>query len=207
MTAANNPDVLLAQLISKGGRPLRLRNLNAIHRICRSLYEAGSKDISISSVGKLCESAGILKARGLYNAPLVDYRQLIKCWSEFSGTPTVKPAKELASEAYINRIDDPAIRAMVQNVIAERNKLRAQINTIKSNTKIVVDRRPMHTEAASDLKLDFTDSERKALAKAISSNFLEKNRWREVDLGEIVNDRGMTVFDPGFATAIRKLIA
>jgi hypothetical protein len=29
---------------------------------------------------------------------------------------------------------------------------------------------------------------------------------QEIALGEIVNDRGRTIFDPGFATAIRKII-
>lgn len=201
-----HPDVLLAELISKGGRPLRLRNLNLIHEICRSQYDAGSRDISISSIGKLCETAGILKARGLYNAPLADYRKLILCWSEFTGTPVKKPVKELASEEYINRIDDPAIRAMVQRAIAERNKLRAQINTIKSNTKIIIDRRPARAGIESELKPNLTNSERTALTKAISQKFLDGNNWREVDLGEIVNSRGMTVFDPGFATAIRKIV-
>jgi hypothetical protein len=204
--AVNHPDVLLAELISKGGRPLRLRNLNSIHEICRSQYEAGSRNISISSIGKLCESAGILKARGLYNAPLTDYRKLILCWSEFTGTPVNKPVRELASEEYINRIDDPAIRAMVQRAIAERNKLRAQLNTIKSNTKVIIDRRPVHAGIESELQPNLTNSERTALTKAISQKFLESNNWREVDLGEIVNSRGMTVFDPGFATAIRKII-
>jgi len=203
---AIHPDVLLADLISKGGRPVKLRNLQAIHELCRAQYEAGSRDFSIATIGKLCERDGLLTARGLYNAPLADYRALIGGWAAYAGPPIPKPVKQLASEDYLSRIDDPAIRAIVQGVIAERNKLKAQLNTLKANTTIVVDRRPMPAAGVQGLSPVFTDSERKALAKAVSAEFLESQGWREVDFGEVVNAKGRTVFDPGFASAVRKLV-
>lgn len=201
----SHPDALLAELLSKGGRPLKLRNLQAIHELCRAQHEAGSRDISISTIGKLCERDGLLAARGLYNAAMVDYRTLIAAWSAYAGPAAPKPKKQLASEDYLSRIDDPAIRAIVQTVIVERNKLKAQLNTLKANTTIVVDRRP--ALQGSDLALStlFTDSERKALLKVVSPAFLESQGWREADLGEVVNSKGRTVFDPGFATAVRKI--
>lgn len=201
-----HPDAFLSQLLSKGGRPLKLRNLQAIHEICRTQYELGERNISVSSIGKICERDGILKARGLYNAPLADYRKLIDRWAVFAGPPASKQVNRLASDDYINRIEDPAIRALVQKVVVERNKLKAQINTLKCTTTIVVDRRPKTGARSSMSSSEFTDSERKALAKAISKEFLSGNSWREVEFGEVVNSHGRTIFDPGFATAIRKLL-
>jgi hypothetical protein len=203
---SNHPNNFLAELLAKGGRPMRLRNLQSIHELCRLEHESGSREISVASIGKLCEREGILKARGLYNAPLADYRALILCWAEFAGPPVAKPVKALASDDFISRIDDPAIRAMVQKVVAERNKLKAQLDTLKSNTTMVIDRRPTTRQNSEERSAIFTDSERRALAKAISPDFLADHKWREVDLGEVVNSYGRTVFDPGFATAIRKII-
>ncbi|SIO52696.1 hypothetical protein SAMN05444172_2860 [Burkholderia sp. GAS332] len=203
---SDHPDTLLAELLAKGGRPLKLRNLQALHDICRAQHAAGSRDFSVASIGKLCEDAGLLKARGLYNAPLADYRALIEAWAIYAGPPLPKPQKQLASDEYLSRIDDPAIRALVQGVIVERNKLKAQLNTLKAQTTIVVDRRPPLTSAQSGRTSTLTDSERKALEKSVSPEFLDAQGWKEVDFGEVVNTRGRTVFDPGFATAMRKIL-
>lgn len=48
-------------------------------------------------------------------------------------------------------------------------------------------------------------SEKQALRRSISPVFLSDRGWQEIALGEIVNDKGRTIFDPGSATAIRKI--
>lgn len=52
-----------------------------------------------------------------------------------------------------------------------------------------------------------TPSEREALRKAVSADYLEERGLREGSHGEIVNERGRTVFEVGFARAIRKMLA
>jgi hypothetical protein len=203
---SSGPAALLAELLAKGGRPVKLRNLGAINELCRAQYEAGSRDFSISTIGKLCERDGLLTARGLYNAAMADYKTLIEAWSAYAGPPAPKPVKQLASEDYLRRIDDPAIRSIVQGVIAERNKLKAQLNTLKAHTTIIVDRRPALQGTDLVLSTLFTDSERNALIKAVSPEHLKSHGWREADFGEVVNSNGRTVFDPGFATAVKKLL-
>jgi hypothetical protein len=49
----------------------------------------------------------------------------------------------LASHEYLMRIEDPAIRSIMQAIIAERDKLKAQLNVLKANTQVTVDRRPL----------------------------------------------------------------
>lgn len=51
-----------------------------------------------------------------------------------------------------------------------------------------------------------TDSERRALEKAVSAAFLQGEGWTEGPHGEIRNARGRNVFDVGFSTAIRKVV-
>lgn len=208
--SAPHPDNVLEELLGKNPRPQKVKNLNAINELCARKHKTGSRDFSISTIGKLCEQQGILKARGLYNAPLADYRKLIEAWAIYAGPVLAKPEKEVAAEEYLNRIDDPAIRILVQSVIAERNKLRGQLNTLKAATKIVVDRRPpqIGDSGSSNLKENgLTPSERMALERAVSAEFYNEHGWQEVEFGEIVNSRGRTIFDPGFATGLRKLLS
>lgn len=211
-----HPDAVLTALLDKGGRSQRLQNLRSIHEICRKQHQAGGRDFSTAAMGKLCEAAGVLKGRALYNAQSSDYRALIEAWAFYAGPALPKPPKVLASHEYLLRIEDPAIRSLMQAVIVERDKLKAQLNTLKANTKVVVDRRPLGGQVVTARGTlpqvvmtpsdQLTDSERQALRQAISADFLERRGWREAAHGEIVTDKGRTIFDPGFATAVRKLL-
>lgn len=211
-----HPDEVLDSLLAKGGRSQRLRNLTAINEICRRQHQVGSRDFSIAAIGKHCEADGILKGRALYNAQSTDYRALIDAWQAYVGPPVPKQAKVLASNDYLMRIQDPAIRSLMQAIIVERDKLKAQLNTLKANTHLIVDRRPLGGNVVSTPRADplmlqpagaqLTESERLALRRSTSRDFLESRGWQEIDLGEIINEKGRTIFDPGYATAIRKLL-
>ena len=51
-----------------------------------------------------------------------------------------------------------------------------------------------------------TDSERNALNKAVSKKFLKEFGWEEGGHGQI-KQGSQTIFDVGFTTAIRKILA
>ncbi len=55
------------------------------------------------------------------------------------------------------------------------------------------------------MKALLTETEKQALGRSISSEFLQAHAWEEIEFGEVVNAKGRTIFDPGFATAIRKI--
>ncbi len=81
---------------------------------------------------------------------------------------------------------------------------------------VTVDRRPqgativaapgMQPMAVLALSAQLTPSERQALQKAISPNYLEDRGLREGSHGEILNERGRTIFEVGFARAVRKVL-
>ncbi|AQL37119.1 gamma-mobile-trio protein GmtX [Pseudomonas syringae] len=211
-----HPDAVLEALLAKGGRSNRRANLAKMHELCRKQYEASSRDFSLPAIGRMAETGGILKGRALYNAQSADYRVLIEAWAAYAGPPVPKPAKMLASHEYLMRIEDPAIRSIMQTIIAERDKLKAQINVLKANTQVTVDRRPlgatilaapeMQPMAVLALSAQLTSSEREALQKSVSPDYLEERGLREGSHGEIVNLRGRTIFEVSFARAIRKVL-
>ncbi len=157
-----------------------------------------------------------MKGRALYNAQSADYRALIEAWAAYAGPPAPKPPKTLASHDYLMRIDDPAIRSIMQAIIAERDKLKAQLNVLKANTQVTVDRRPLGATVAAAaasqpvtvlaMTSQLTPSEREALQKAVSADYLEERGLREGSHGEIMNERGRMVFEVGFARAIRRML-
>lgn len=211
-----HPDAVLEALLAKGGRSHRQANLVKMHELCRKQHVVGSREFSLAMIGRLAEAEGIMKGRALYNAQSADYRILIEAWAAYVGPPAPKPQKTLASHEYLMRIEDPAIRSIMQAIIAERDKLKAQLNVLKSQTHVVVDRRPLGATVASSLgaqpmavlhmAAQLTPSEREALQKAVSVDYLEGRGLREGSHGEILNDRGRTLFEVGFSRAIRKVL-
>ncbi|NYG31468.1 alpha/beta hydrolase [Sphaerotilus montanus] len=211
-----HPDAVLASLLDKGSRSNRRANLTKMHELCRRQHAAGSRDFSLPAIGRLAEAEGILKGRALYNAPSADYRALIEAWAAYAGPAMPKPPKTLASHEYLMRIDDPAIRSIMQAIITERDKLKAQLNVLKAHTQVTVDRRPLGVTVSAApgvqpvgvlaLSAQLTPSEREALQKAVSADYLEERGLKEGSHGEIVNERGRTVFEVGFARAVRKVL-
>lgn len=210
-----HPDAVLESLLAKAERSNRRNNLTRMHEICRKEHEAGSRSFSVSAIGHLAEAEGIMKGRALYNAQSADYRALIEAWAAYAGPPATKPTKMLASHDYLMRIDDPAIRSIMQAIVAERDKLKAQLNTLKAHVQVTVDRRPLGATistapgvpvAVVELSAQLTPSEREALQKAVSAEYLDERGFKEGLHGEIINERGRTMFEVGFAWAIRKVL-
>lgn len=211
-----HPDAVLESLLAKGGRSNRRANLAKMHELCRKQHGVGSRDFSLPAIGRLAEAEGILKGRALYNAQSADYKALIEAWAAYAGPPAPKPPTTLASHEYLMRIDDPAIRSIMQAIIAERDKLKAQLNVLKANAQVTVDRRPLGATVSSApgaqpvavlaLSAQLTPSERDALQKAVSADYLEERGLKEGSHGEILNERGRPVFEVGFARAIRKVL-
>jgi len=212
----SHPDVLFNELMSRGGRKQKLENLASLHKLCEAQYR-GSKEFSLPAIGRLWEVAGGLRARALYNAPSADYRALISAWKEHAGRPDQPKSAEANKFPFLARIDDPALRALVQGAFIARDKFQAELNLLKSLTVLQINRSPPsqtthHNSplaslgAASVESLQLTPSELEALRSSVSTDFLEDQGWKEGRQGEIFNEKGRRLFQPGFAKAIRKVL-
>jgi hypothetical protein len=217
MTAIHPDEVLNA--LKSDARPQKQRNLDIVHTVCRELHGLGSRDFSLATVGRMSEERNGMSRNALYNKTSEDFRTLIGAWGSFAGETTKKQAaslKPLAEDDLLRRIEDPALRALLGGIVAERNRLRGEINLLRANANVVIDRRtlPGHVRVMPEGQVmqvlpalaHFTDSETAALRKAISPDFLRQEGWHEGSAGQIVNAKGRTLFDVGFAIAIRKLL-
>ncbi|MBF0503076.1 MAG: alpha/beta hydrolase [Candidatus Riflebacteria bacterium] len=212
-----HPDAVLESLLAKGGRSDRRAKLEKLHEVCRKQHAAGSRDFSLPTIGRMGEAANIMKTgRSLYNAEAADYRTLIEAWAAYAGPSAPKPPKMKASHEYLMKIEDPALRSIMQSVIAERDKLKMQINMLKAVTEKIVDRRPLGAKisttpgskpmAVLEMSAQLPPYERESLMKAISCEYLERNGLYEGERGEILNEKGRKIFEVGFTRAIRRVL-
>lgn len=214
-----NPDKLLEKLLATA-RPQKQQNLRIVHESCAELHRLGSCDFSLATVGRVCEARGGLAQRTLYNATSSDFKALILAWKAFSlssrGATKAQPSRYPETDnELVKKVTDPVLRALFGQIIAERDSLRGQVQVLKTNANVVIDRRTLPgyvnvTDSGQVVhvmsSVDLSDMEKQALANAISSEFLQQEGWSEGPDGEILNRRGRKLFDIGFANAIRKVL-
>lgn len=212
-----HPDAVLEAMLAAGGHATKLKNLKLVHEGCRRQNERNSRDFSFKTIGKYTEEQGGLSWRSIYNT--VDYKKLIEAWQAYAGPADPSPRTHKqppVAQAFLARIEDPAIRSIMEGVIIERDKLRGENNLLRTLPRGIIDKRPLgatiaYTEDAKSVAIlsvgaRLTETERSALNKAIDANVLADNGWVEGSHGEILNERGRMIFEVGYAIAIRKVL-
>lgn len=210
-----HPEQVLQGLLARGHRAQVQRTLKAIHAICKTQFENGNKDFSVTIIGRIAEQQSVCNGRSLSNPTSAIYRELISAWASYAGPPAPPPPKELASMRWLLQIDNLAIRSLVQSVLSERNMLVAQLNSLKSKEHSIINRRPLGanvvvdskgTTAVLEMSAQLTGSEREALEVAISPQFFVDQGWHEVERGEVRKDNGAPLYQPGYTDAIRRIL-
>lgn len=226
-----HPDVVYNALASKPGRTERRNALAQIHDICKRRYQNGIADYSISSIGKVCEAEGILKARVLYNAASADYKVLIDTWSlycvsHFAGTGLEKHGENDERDIsrtlnqVLSRIEDSAVRAEVLSLVDERNHLRIKLRLVEAanealkleiSTREACERMPARQTRGRPPKngseWTLKPADLAALKKAISPEFITSQGWSLDPHGEIRGQHGEPLYDSGYLQGLRKLLA
>ena len=104
------------------------------------------------------------------------------------------------------------MRALIGQIIAERNKYRNENQILKQHAKTVVDMRPQKSKGVTEVlpALDgiLLPMEIEALEAAISEKFLKSQGWSANPKTGLVKDEfGHTLFQVGFVKAIEKVLA
>lgn len=217
-TTSIHPDVVYNAMLEAGGHPSKIKNLKLVHDACRRQNERHSRDFSFKTIGRFTEEQGGLGWRSIYNTAA--YKKLIEAWQAYSGPAEAAPRQHKAPpvvEKYLANIEDPAVRSIMEGVIIERDKLRGENNLLRTLPRGIIDKRPLgatvaFTEDAKSvavltLNAQLTESERTALRKAVSKEVMEHNGWTEGSHGQVVTSSGRTIFEVGFTTSIRKMLA
>lgn len=215
-----HPDQVL-QHLKNGTRLQKQRNLDIVHEICAELHRLGTRDFSLATIGRMSEERGGISKNAIYNKAAKEFQSLIEAWRTFSaGAKAHKAmprtdARANTDEDLLLKIPDVAVRSIVGMVVAERNRLRAEVKVLKGNTNVVIDKRvlPGQVQVAPNGQVvqvlesgGLSQTEKASLRKAVSPAFLAQEGWSEGENGELYNERGRVLFDVGFANAIRKIL-
>jgi protein-disulfide isomerase-like protein with CxxC motif len=208
-----HPDELLKQL-KANATPRKAKNLDIIHAVCREQYERGSTDFSVATISKIAQELGGPVKSTIHNKTGDDFKGLIKAWADHTGgvTRKVRKLNENPVYAVLDKIPDPAVRAVMGAVLAENKKLRGEVNLLKANTEVIIDQTQRISNAPKEIiqilpaSTGLTDSEKAALRHAISDKLMQEEGWSQDDYGRVLNHKGREIFKVGYVSAIRKIV-
>lgn len=213
-----DPQLIFEELVGQATKQ-QARSLSVLHGVLKAHEKTGSRNFSIATIARLSVEAGGPSASTIRNSGGFRFRQLIEAWAASVGTDRKLPAKpkgrELPSDnELLRRIDDPALRAVFTQVFAERRRYLAELNLLKCQTGIVVDRRPNVVEILQEsesvqllpsLKGVLSEMEITALRAAISNDFFNSQGWMVTTAGQVKGDSG-EIYKHGYVPAIRKVL-
>lgn len=210
-----SPDSLLESL-KRQSNTRKQFSLDIVYNVCKDQYERGSNDFSIATIGKYSAEQGGPAVQSIRNKSGEHFRLLIKTWADNAGGSTKKPARlELTQlSAAMEKVEDPAARAMIGMLMADRKTLKSENDLLKKSVNIVIDRRilsvtskpedPNEEQACQSL---LSAIEIEALLHAVSDKILEAEGWIAENNGSMVNEKGRVIFKPGYLTAIQKVLS
>ena len=210
-----HPDELLEQL-KANATPRKTKNLDILHAVCREQHERGSSDFSVATISRISEERGGPVKSTIHNKTGDDFKGLIKAWADHTGglTRKVRKISENPIYAVLDKIPDPAVRAVMGAVLAENKKLRGEVNLLKANTEVVIDQSAKQSSYPNSRDViqilpastGLTESEKEALRHAISDKLMRDEGWSQDEHGRILNDKKRAIYKVGYVTAIRKII-
>tara|TARA_Y100001001_G_scaffold159927_1_gene181666 strand:+ start:83 stop:757 length:675 start_codon:yes stop_codon:yes gene_type:complete len=217
-----NIEAILADL-KDGKVPRTQKNLDKLNDILKAYTESGQRDFSITQMGRVSTAEGGPGYEALRATKNKHYRTLIEAWAAKCKTTTKKPLSPTSrsksvpqDNKLLERIPDPAVRALFGQIIAERNRYRNEVNLLKQHANITIDKRPVRQfETSSEPSVEvlpalsgiLTESEKKALVYAVSDECMENNNWQTTQAGQVKDlDYNAEVLPRGFVTGLKKLI-
>ncbi len=217
-----HPDEVLENLKATCGNKRSKNNLEILHGVCRRQKEGNSTDFTLPTIGALSSKAG---GPGYTSIRTKDtsgqrFQQLITAWANYTGGTTSQSKRQSKAEKRQPTLADQlrkagvdaAMVSVVGRLEVEHRKAVNALNVAKSQGEVVIDRRKITHQAGTATTPEviptktLSDIERGALKAAISDEFLAREGWKVDKSGRIKNDKGRTIFQAGFATALRKML-
>lgn len=126
------------------------KSLSVLNDVLKSHHAGGEQNFSIAHIARLSSERGGPSAQTIRNKTGLVFRQLIEAWAAQAGASLKAPINRLAKGnrvpndyELLERLPDPALRALFGQIIAERNRYRNELNILKAHSELIVDRRPV----------------------------------------------------------------
>ena len=212
MTEPVNPQIVFEELC--GQATVRTKKaLQLLHQVLEKQIQSESRDFSIATVGRLSSEQGGPSTQTIRNRTGKHFQQLIDVWAAYAGTTRKKPLsvrqKQLLNsndQHILDSIADPVIRTVVGSLIAERNKYRDQLNVLKANTDILIDRTKKTQLKDDEQGIHLTTMEIEAVRVAISDDFFNSQNWGVMPTGQVKDEDGQEIYKRGYVNALNKMV-
>ncbi len=216
-------NVILEDL--KSNKSQRTKNsLDQLNTLLEARFYAKEKDYSIATIGRVSKADSGVGTVSIRNKTGEHFRLLIDAWATKANTTMKKPPVpqsrllNIPSDMdLLKRLDDPALRAVFGQIIAEKNKLKAENSILKQNTEFVVDMRPnqvihaeqihQEVEVLPALDSQLLPSDIEALEDAINGDKMAQRGWKISKYGAVKDEYERPLFKNGFVLAIKKVLA
>lgn len=197
------------------------KSLTVLNEVLKAQYTAGERNFSIAEIARLSVERGGPSAQTIRNKTGLVFRQLIDAWATQAGTSMKAPINPLAKanrvpkdNELLERIKDPALRALFGQIIAERNRYRNELNIINAHSELIVDKRPVRqfeqpTESGAIQllpALSLNDMEIEALKAAVSDEFFQQREWTVNAAGQVKDENRREIYKHGYVNAIKKVL-
>lgn len=209
----------------KTGKTSRTQeSLDKLNALLETRFNAGEKDYSIATIGRVSQDEGGIGTISIRNKTGEHFRLLIDAWATKANTTMKKPPIPQSRKLdvptdmdLLKRLDDPALRTSFGQIIAEKNKLKAQNRRLKQEVEKVIDMRPnqfipaekvhQNVEVLPPLDGALLQGDIEALKDAINEDKIEQRGWTVSKYGAVKDEDGRPLFKNGFVLAIQKVLA
>lgn len=208
----------------KFGKSQRTQDsLNKLNTLLETRFNAKEKDYSIATIGRVSKADGGIGEVSIRNKTGGHFRLLIDAWATKANTNMKKPPvphsrkNEIPTDTeLLLRLNDPVMRVVVGQIIAERKKLKAENHILKQNAEVIVDMRPnqnigaeqahQEIQVLSTLDSLLLPSDIEALKDAIDENKMAQLGWTVSKYGAVKDECERPLFKTGFVLAIKKIL-
>lgn len=196
------------------------KSLTILNDVLKTRHDSGERNFSIAEIARISAERGGPTAQTIRNKTGFVFRQLIEAWAAQAGTTMTTPGNPLTKSnknpkdyELLTKINDPALRAVFGQIIAERNRFRNELNILKAHSDLIVDKRPAQQvdpafgESVQILPaLALNDMEVDALRAAVSGEFFEERDWVVSPAGQVKDENKREIYKHGYVNAIRKVL-
>lgn len=204
-----DPNELYEAIASQLTNNRTKKSLEAIHEVCKEQHGAGASDFRIVTIAKLGAKRGVPSAQTIRNKTGEQYRALIEAWQVVGEKKEKENKRNVVPSAkydWVNRVEDPTLRYLVLDLVAQVRHLKAENKALVSVKKLEIDYRSGPTEVKEKLPT-FLNHELDSLKTAIDDNFIKRQGWVKGERGCIKDNNGKVIFKNGWIDLIEKILS